>query len=90
MPEFLTITVTEHHNEEYCGNYCEISGLVLLVDRALKSYTDFNASSDAFTNKLPEELVYKLGLTNEMIFESVEEVLDCSENLNIMVSAMTG
>jgi len=89
MPEFLTIAVTEHHNEAYCGNYCEISGLVLLVDRALKSYTDFNASSDAFTNKLPEELVYRLGLTNEIIFESVEEVLDCRENLNIMVSAMT-
>jgi len=85
MPEFLTIAVAEHHNEDYLGNFCEISGLVLLVDRALK----FHGRSDAFTDVLPEELVSRLGLTNDTIFETVNEVLECSESLNIMVAAIS-
>ncbi len=85
MPEFLNVTVAEHHNEDYLGAYCELSGLVLLVDRALKS----TSQSDAFTELLPEELVSRLGLTHDMITESVNEVLECSENLDLMVSAMS-
>ncbi len=85
MPEFLNVTVVEHHNEDYLGPYCELSGLVLLVDRALK----LGSQSDAFTELLPEELVSRLGLTHDIIIESVNEVLECSENLNLMVSAMS-
>jgi len=85
MPEFLTVTVCEHHNENYLGHYCELSGLVLIVDRALKSH----GCSDAFTDILPEELVSRLGLTNTMIFESIDEVLKCGDSLDIMVSAMS-
>jgi HD-like signal output (HDOD) protein len=84
MPEFLTIAVSEHHNENYLGEYCEIAGLVLLVDRALKT----RGHSDAFTDVLPEELVSRLGLTNEIINTCVDEVLDCHESLDLMVSAM--
>ena len=95
MPEFLITTISEHHNENYLGDYCELSGLVLLVDRALKSHGGPETSrtdtlrSDAFTDVLPEELVSRLGLTNDIIFECVDEVLECNESLNIMVLAMS-
>jgi len=85
MPEFLTVAVSEHHNEDYLGEFCELSGLVLLVDRALKPQTH----SDAFTTELPEELVNRLGLTTEKIFECVNEVIEHSDNLDLMVSAMS-
>ncbi|VAW94555.1 hypothetical protein MNBD_GAMMA22-2409 [hydrothermal vent metagenome] len=85
MPEFLSVTVAEHHNEDYLGPYSELSSLVLLVDRALKSHSQ----SDAFTEILPEELVSRLGLSHDIITESVNEVLECSENLDLMVAAMS-
>ncbi|MFV2060189.1 MAG: HDOD domain-containing protein [Gammaproteobacteria bacterium] len=84
MPEFLVIAVSEHHNENYLGKHCEISGLVLLVDRALKSH----GHSDAFSDVLPEELVSRLGLTRDDIKNCINEVLECSESLDLMVSAM--
>lgn len=90
MPEFLNVTVAQHHNEDYLGDHCELSGLVLLVDRALKSRSQQNTlRSDAFTEVLPEELVSRLGLTSDMIFDCVDEVLECSDNLNLMVTAMS-
>ncbi len=85
MPEFLNVTVSEHHNEDYVGPYSELSSLVLIVDSALKS----SRTSDAYTEKLPDEVVSRLGLTEDLIYESVNAVLECSENLNLMVSTMS-
>ncbi len=85
MPEFLKVTVSEHHNEDYQGIHCEFSNLVLLVDTALKS----SRSSDAYTEKLPDEVVARLGLTEDIIYDTVNAVLECSENLNLMVVAMS-
>jgi len=85
MPEFLTVVVSEHHNENYLGEHCELSGLVLLVDRALKA----RSHSDAFTDVLPEELMSRLGLSSDSIFECVDEVLECRDTLDVMVAAMS-
>ena len=85
MPEELTISVAEHHNPDYDGLHAEYANLLNLTERLLKMHN----MSDADTDEIPNELLEKLGLNEEDVFEITDEVLQGGETLNAMAGSVS-
>lgn len=84
VPSELCVTVREHHNLHYRGEFAEYAQLVQLTERLLKMH----GMSDADTDEIPAELLDRLGLEEETVFLIMDEVLSGGETLREMAFAM--
>jgi HD-like signal output (HDOD) protein len=80
MPVEICVTVAQHHNLGYAGPCSEYALLVNLSERLLKMH----GMSDSDTDDIPAELLAKLGLDEEQVFEITDEVLQGGETLKEM------
>ena len=80
MPEELCVTVKEHHNENYDGKHAEYALLLNLSERLLKMH----GMSDTDTDEIPDQLLNRLGLSEEDAFLITDEVLQGGDILSEM------
>lgn len=80
MPEELTTTLVEHHNEDYNGPHAVYVGLVLLADRLLRRVD----LGDGDSEQLPVGVLERLGLYEEAVEEVFTAVLAGREGLDAM------
>jgi len=81
LPSEIMVTVLEHHNEQYHGDYSEYANLALIADRALFAYNIGDADSEEF----PERILKEFQLSSEQITEYCEQLMEKSEIINAMV-----
>lgn len=84
MPGELITSIKEHHNMEYQGVHAVYPNLVLIGNRLLNTI----GSGDEVSNKLPRELLAKLGLTEKQVLEIFDEVMEKRESLDYMAVQM--
>ena len=84
MPEEVVITIGEHHNAEYDGPHAIFPNLVLLADRLVKA----KEIGDGDSEELPQEILDRLGLTQEKIEEVFEKVMSGSDSLETLASQL--
>lgn len=80
LPLAITITVLEHHNLKYKGPFEDYVHLIQVSNALLKSHE----LSDAADDELPGELLESLGLTEEQLYEAMDELLENSGELENM------
>ncbi len=85
MPEEIISVIAHHHQVEYEGNNDHYVKLVILADQILKSHN----KSDADTDEVSETLCKQLGFSDETVYEAMDEILQCGEELDGMVRSMT-
>lgn len=85
MPEELTVTVAEHHNLAYEGPHAIYAHLLNLSERLLKMH----GMSDADTDEIPNELLEKLGLSEEQVIEITDAVLQGGDTLKEMAVSVS-
>lgn len=85
MPEEIISVVAHHHQSDYEGEYDNYVRLVMLADQILKGHN----MSDADTDEVSEALCKQLGLSDEQVYEAMDEVLQCGEELDVMVKSMS-
>jgi putative nucleotidyltransferase with HDIG domain len=85
MPEELCITVAEHHNPAYQGEYAVYVDLISLTERLLKTH----GMSDADTDEIPDDLLERLGLSEEEIYMITDDVLQVGNTLKEMAFAIS-
>lgn len=75
MPEEVIVTLREHHNGQYDGEHAQFPHLIMIADHVLKG-RDIGDAPDAF---LPPFSLYHLGLGEDAVLETAEQVFrDCS------------
>ena len=85
MPEEITAVIAHHHQADYEGENDNYVRLVMLADQILKGHN----MSDADTDEVSETLCNQLGLSDEKVYEAMDEILQCGEELDGMVKNMT-
>ena len=85
MPEEIISVITHHHQIDYKGEHDCYVQLVMLADQILKGHN----MSDADTDEVSETLCKQLGLSDEQIYEAMDEVLQSGEELDVMVNSMS-
>ncbi len=85
MPEELIVTVEQHHHLSYIGPHAAYANLMNLTERLLKMH----GMSDSETDEIPDELLARLGLTEEDVFEITDGVLQGGETLKEMAVAVS-
>lgn len=84
MPDELTVTVEHHHNLDYNGAHAEFAALVNLSERLFKTH----GMADAETDDIPLELLNRLGLEEEQVYLTMDEVLQGKETFRAMATAI--
>ncbi len=84
MPAEVITTAAEHHNDNYNGDHAGYVKLIQIADRLLKNHN----MSDAASEEVPAELYEYFGLTEEQIYEAMDEILQGKEDLDAMTMAM--
>jgi len=84
MPEEIVAVVASHHQADYQAEYSHYVNLVMLADQILKGHN----MSDADSDEISESLCQQLGLSDEQVYESMDEVLQCGEALDAIVKSM--
>ena len=85
MPEEIIAVISHHHQPDYEGEHENYVRLVMLADQILKGHN----MSDADTDEISENLCTQLGLSDEQIYEAMDEVLQCGEELDVVIKSMT-
>ncbi|VAX05821.1 hypothetical protein MNBD_GAMMA25-606 [hydrothermal vent metagenome] len=85
MPEEISAVIAHHHQVDYAGENENYVRLVMLADQILKGHN----MSDADTDEVSESLCSQLGLSDENVYEAMDEVLQCGEELDGLVKNMT-
>ena len=85
MPEEVIITVKQHHNLNYTGEHEHYVKLVQLADHLLKTH----GMSDAEQDDIPAHLYTGLGIPEEQIYLSLDEVFQGKEILDEMTTALS-
>ncbi len=85
MPEELTITVQQHHNLNYDGPHATYALLVNLSERLLAMH----GMSDSDTDEIPAELLERLHLNEEDVFEITDKVLQGRDTFKEMAVAVS-
>jgi len=81
LPKEIMVSVLEHHNEDYHGDYHVYANLALVADRALFAYS----IGDAESEDIPERILNEFHLTQEQVTEFCEQVMEKNELINAMV-----
>ncbi len=84
MPGEVIIAAKEHHNDNYEGEHDGYVKLIQIADRLLKNHN----MSDAASEEIPAKLYEYFGLTEEQIYETMDEILQGKEDLDAMTMAM--
>ena len=85
MPRVLEITLREHHNESYQGDYAIYANLILLVDCLLKPY----GLGDANDETPPAAILNQLGLSLDRARDVTERMMQSAKELDNMATALT-
>ena len=85
MPKVLEITLREHHNESYQGEYATYANLILLVDCLLKPY----GLGDANDETPPAAILNQLGLSLERARDVTESIMQSAAELDGIAMALT-
>lgn len=84
MPEEVIAVAEHHHNDNYKGEHLGYVNLMQIADRLLKNHN----MSDAENDEIPAELYEQFGLTEDQLYESLDEVLQGKDDLDAMTLAM--
>lgn len=84
MPDEVITTAKEHHNDDYDGEHAGYVKLIQIADRLLKNHN----MSDAASEEMPAELYEYFDLTEEQIYEAMDEILQGKDDLDAMTMAM--
>lgn len=84
MPEEVIAVAEHHHNDDYTGEHLGYVKLIQIADRLLKNHN----MSDADNEEIPPQLYEQFGLSEEQLYESLDEVLQGKEDLDAMTMAM--
>jgi len=84
MPEEVIAVAQQHHNDCYDGKYSGYVKLMQVADRLLKNHN----MSDAASDEIPRELYEYFGLSEEQLYESLDEILQGKDDLDAMTMAM--
>lgn len=84
MPAEIIAVAQHHHDDHYDGEYAGYVKLIQIADRLLKNHN----MSDAASDELPHDLYEGLGLTEEQLYESLDEILQGKDDLDAMTLAM--
>lgn len=84
MPEEVIAVAQHHHDDNYTGEHTGYVKLMQIADRLLKNHN----MSDAASDDVPHELYECLGLTEEQLYESLDEILQGKNDLDAMTLAM--
>lgn len=85
LPREMSVVAAEHHNPDYTGFASMYVQLVGLVDRLLKTH----GLSDADSEEIPDLLFEQLGLAEDEVYESIDQIVQDSEVLESMVTALS-
>ena len=80
LPDEVTITVCEHHNEDYDGEYAAYPNLVLVANRLLRRH----GIGDEIPEPPPEALLARLGLAPERTEEILETLMASGLSLDVI------
>lgn len=80
MPEAVTLSCSEHHNEFYAGEQAEYVQLVLCVDRLLRAH----GLGDGTDGAPPAVILNALGLDLDKARHVTEKLLESTETLDAM------
>ena len=84
MPKEVIAVAQHHHNDNYEGEFADYVKLMQIADRLLKNHN----MSDASSEEIPTELYEYFDLTEEQLYESLDEILQGKEDLDAMTMAM--
>ncbi len=84
MPTEVIAVAQQHHNDNYEGQHSEYVKLMQIADRLLKNHN----MSDAASEEIPPELYEYFGLSEEQLYESLDEILQGKDDLDAMTMAM--
>ncbi len=84
MPGEVIAAAKEHHNDDYAGEHDGYVKLIQIADRLLKNHN----MSDAASEEIPAKLYKYFGLTEEQIYETMDEILQGKDDLDAMTMAM--
>ncbi len=84
MPGEVIAAAKEHHNDDYDGEYAGYVKLIQIADRLLKNHN----MSDAANEEIPAQLYEYFGLTEEQIYETMDEILQGKDDLDAMTMAL--
>ncbi|NOZ36531.1 MAG: HDOD domain-containing protein [Gammaproteobacteria bacterium] len=85
MPEEIISVIAHHHQIDYEGEHDSYVHLLMLVDQILKGHN----MSDADTDEISEDLCSQLGLSDEQVYEAMDEMLQCGEELDVIIKSMS-
>ncbi len=85
MPEEIISVIAHHHQIDYEGEHDSYVRLLMLVDQLLKGHN----MSDADTDEVSEDLCSQLGLSDEQVYEAMDEMLQCGEELDVIIKSMS-
>lgn len=77
LPDEITVTVCEHHNERYDGEHAVYPNLVLIANRLLKRH----GIGDEASEELPTEVLSRLGLEEARVLGILEDLTSASSEL---------
>lgn len=86
LPLAITTTVLEHHNPEYEGHFQEYVSLVQIANALLKAHE----LSDAHAETLSEQQLDNLGLTEDQVYQALNELLENSGEIEMIALDMAG
>jgi len=84
MPQSLIIAQREQRNLAYSGMYAVHAQLVLIANRLLHSY----GFGDASTAELPEEILFQVGLNEDIAYACLEKIIDNSAELKYLAEQL--
>lgn len=82
LPKEIIISIFEHHNEKYKGNFWEYSNLAYIANFLLSELI----LSDINNTQVPDALLDALGLNEELLSTSLNEFTDQKEKLDDMIA----
>lgn len=81
IPEEIISVIAHHHQADYAGPHENYVHLSMLVDQILKGHN----MSDADTDEISDDLCDQLGLSDEQVYEAMDEILQCGEELDAII-----
>ncbi len=84
MPKEVVAVAQHHHNDNYEGEHADYVKLMQIADRLLKNHN----MSDAQSEEVPAALYEYFGLKEELLYESLDEILQGKDDLDAMTMAM--
>jgi HD-like signal output (HDOD) protein/prolyl-tRNA editing enzyme YbaK/EbsC (Cys-tRNA(Pro) deacylase) len=87
LPEQVTVTIREHHNENYQGDYAAYANIVLIASRLLRG----QGMGDAENEEIPQAMLDRYGLNREkldiVLQTTIEEGREALDKMALQLAA---